>query len=92
MLSGSRTSGHSDVMTVVTHQPRTVRASPALFAQVVEWNADHNAALNHRDGFVEDFTNWTFVDHKTKPKKKLSVRKRTGVGQESPHDKTDVGA
>lgn len=58
----------------------------------VEKNADHNASLNHRDGFVEDFTNGTFVDHKTKPKKKLSVRKRTGVGQESPHDKTDVGA
>ena len=57
-----------------------------------ERNADYNAALNHRDGFVEDFINGTFVDHKTKPRKKLSVRKRTGVGQESPHDKTDVGA
>lgn len=57
-----------------------------------EKNADHNAALNHRDGFVEDFKNGTFVDHKTKPKKKLSVRKRTGVGQEPPHDKTDGGA
>ena len=57
-----------------------------------EKNADHNAALNHRDGFIEDFTNGTFVDHKTKPKKKLSVRKRAGVGQESPHEKTDVGA
>lgn len=55
-------------------------------------NADHNAALNLRDGFVEDLRNGTFVDHKTKPAKRLSVRKRTGVGQESSHEKTDVGA